>query len=69
MSSEYKEGYYYLHTNGSLIWKNSIVVESDPLYFVSTFVVKYWKIDNNDEYNLMLEEIKDIKSEKQNKEY
>lgn len=37
--------YYYLHTNGDLIGKPPLVVESDPLYFESTFVRKVWNID------------------------
>jgi hypothetical protein len=40
--------YYYLHTNGSLIHKNAVVVESDPQYFDSPFVKKVWKIDITD---------------------
>lgn len=36
--------YYYLHTNGSLIKKPAIVVESAGVndYFNSPFVRKYW---------------------------
>jgi len=37
--------YYYLHTNGSLIHKNAMVVESSPGYFDSPFVRKVWRID------------------------
>lgn len=40
--------YYYLHTNGSLIHKNAVVVESDPQYFDSPFVRKFWRIDITD---------------------
>lgn len=40
--------YYYLHTNGELIHKPAIVVDSDPEYFVSDFVKKVWKITHQD---------------------
>ena len=36
------DGYYYLHTNGDLIYKNAFVVESDPTYFDSPFVKETW---------------------------
>jgi len=39
--------YYYLHTNGDLIGKNPVVVDSDSSYFDSPFVRKVWKIDVN----------------------
>lgn len=38
-------GYYYLHTNGELIYKPAVVVESDPQYFDSDFVKRFWPID------------------------
>jgi hypothetical protein len=38
--------YYYLHTNGDIIGKNPIVVDSDPLYFDSDFVKYVWLIDS-----------------------
>ena len=44
-------GYYYLHENGSLIYKPSIAVESDPDYFKSPFVKKYWKLEETDRGN------------------
>ncbi len=36
------EGYFYLHTNGDLIYKPAIVVEFDPEHFNSNFVVETW---------------------------
>lgn len=42
------DGYYYLHTNGDLIFKPAIVVESDPDYFDSDFVRKVWTVDTTD---------------------
>ena len=43
-----KKWYYYLHTNGDLIGKPPIVVDSDPEYFNSPFVDKVWCIDLDD---------------------
>ena len=43
--------YYYLHQNGLLIGKNPVVVETDPQYFDSPFVIKYWKLDLKDRSN------------------
>lgn len=50
--------YYYLHTNGDLIGKNPVVVDSDASYFDSQFVKKVWKIDTENRdtlWTLMLE--------------
>ena len=41
-------GYYYLHTNGDLIYKPAIVVESEPGYFDSDFVKKFWCFNSAD---------------------
>lgn len=40
--------YYYLHTNGDLIGKNPMVIDSDSQYFDSPFVKKVWQIDTED---------------------
>jgi len=40
--------YYYLHTNGELIGKNPVVVDSDASYFDSDFVKRVWKIETED---------------------
>jgi len=40
--------YYYLHTNGDLIGKNPVVVDSDDEYFSSPFVKKVWLIETDD---------------------
>jgi hypothetical protein len=50
---------YYLHTNGSLIGKNPIVLK-DPDYFDSPFVKKHWIIDTENRaeaWDLVLEAI------------
>ena len=52
------KGYYYLHTNGDLIWKPAIVVDSEPEYFKSPFVKCYWSIeteDRGDAWTLVIE--------------
>ena len=46
-----KTWYYYLHTNGDLIPKPPLAVESDSSYFDSPFVKKFWKIDLEDRYS------------------
>jgi hypothetical protein len=49
--------YYYLHTNGDLIGKPAIVVDSDPSHFDSPFVKKVWCIDTtnrSDAWNLLI---------------
>jgi len=48
MENNPKIWYYYLHTNGDLIAKPPIVVESDSSYFDSPFVKKVWKLDLTD---------------------
>lgn len=53
-----KTWYYYLHTDGNIIGKNPIVVDDDPEYFQSDFVVKVWLInltDRKDAWTLILE--------------
>jgi hypothetical protein len=50
--------YYYLHTNGDLIGKNPVAMDSDPEYFNSDFVKKVWLIDTTerlDVWTLVLE--------------
>ena len=56
----FKPGYYYLHTNGQIIWKPKIVVDMDPEYFDSPMVIKYWLIEDQLSYNKMVTEAKDI---------
>lgn len=56
----FKIGYYYLHSNSQIIWKPKIVVEMDPEYFNSDMVVKYWKVENEKDYNKMIKEAKEL---------
>jgi len=56
----WQEGYYYLHVNGQILWKPSILVDSDPNYFDSPYVVKYWYIDSQMSYNRMKVEAKEL---------
>ena len=52
------DGYYYLHTNGDLIYKPEIVMQDDPNYFDSPFVKKVWPITLNERataYTLLLD--------------
>lgn len=62
--------YAYLHTNGNIIEKNKIVVDSKPGgpidYFDSDFVVKWWKIkpeESKEEFRIRIhkeaEQLKD----------
>jgi len=45
------DGFYYLHTDGSLIFKPATVIDYDPHYFDSPFVKKVWHIDLKDRLN------------------
>ncbi len=47
-----KRFYYYLHTNGELIGKPPICVESEPSYFDSPFVKRVWEIDLEDRFDV-----------------
>ncbi len=60
------EMYYYLHTNGQLIPKRKVVVDSIGAkeYFESDFVVKWWYIDSADQYARMIVEADELKEEK-----
>lgn len=52
-----EQGFYYLHTDGSLIFKPAIVAD-DPEYFNSPFVKKVWRMDFTnrlDAWKLVLE--------------
>ena len=55
-----KEGYYYLHTNGNVIYKSMVVVNkyTEVEYFDSPFVVKYWHIKTEEEFAIMIDELK-----------
>lgn len=46
-----KNGYYYLHTNGDLIYIVNIVVDMDSEYFNSPFVKKYWKFECSNRFD------------------
>lgn len=59
-----KKGYYYLHTNGSIIWKPSMVTRMDPEYFDSPFVVKVWEINSDLAFQKMNAEAKIINDSK-----
>jgi hypothetical protein len=39
--------YIYLHTNGTLITKTCHIVNADPNYFDSLYVVRYWYISSD----------------------
>lgn len=43
-------GFYYLHTDGNLIFKSQSVMDYDPHYFDSPFVKKVWRIDLRDRF-------------------
>lgn len=54
--TEPKTWYYYLHTNGDLIGKNPVVVDSDPEYFDSPFVRTVWRVtDRGSMWKMILE--------------
>ena len=62
MEFKIKEGYYYLHTNGNVIFKSMLIVNetTEVEYFDSPFVVKYWHIKNKEEYAMMLKEFDNL---------
>ena len=52
------DGYYYLHTNGDLIYKPAAAVETDDEYFESPYVKHVWTInlkDRGDCWKIVLE--------------
>ena len=57
-----KEGYYYLHTNGTVIFKSMVVVNktNEVEYFDSSFVVRYWHVKTKEDCETMLDELKDL---------
>ncbi len=61
---KWKKGLYYLHTNGSIIWKPSMVTRMDPEYFDSPFVVKVWEINSDLAFQKMNAEAKIINDSK-----
>ncbi len=54
-------GYFYLHSESrDLIYKPAIVVDSDPQYFDSPFVLKHWPSDSKnraDAWTIALESL------------
>lgn len=58
--SDFKPGYYYLHVNSNIIWKSKIVAEADESYFDSPYVVKYWKVETETDYENMKIEAKEL---------
>ena len=57
-----KEGYYYLHTNGNVIYKSMVVMNGTTAveYFDSPFVVKYWHITTEEEYAKMISDLEGL---------
>lgn len=60
IKSGFKPGYYYLHVNSSIIWKPKLVVEMDKSFFDSPYVVKYWKVETEMDYENMKIEAKKL---------
>ena len=63
--------YIYLHTNGELIEKSPLAVETGgnaQTYFYSPFVVKYWVISNQDDLDAVKMEAEGIMEELKNKQ-
>jgi len=64
MSNEdFLPGYYYLHSGGGIVYKPKSVMTNIEAseYFDSPFVVKYWCIETEEDYKIMMEEISQIK--------
>lgn len=55
-----KEGYYYLHTNGNVIYKPMSVLFNTTAaeYFDSPFVIKYWYVKTKEGRAKMVKELK-----------
>lgn len=45
------DGFYYLHTDGNVIYKPARVLDGDATYFDSPFVRKVWTVDTADRLN------------------
>jgi len=60
---EFLPGYYYLHSGGGMVWKPIAVMTNTTAseYFDSPFVVKYWLIKTEEEYEKMMEEVDQLK--------
>ena len=70
VSTDWRPGYYYLHTNGEVIAKPFMVVDQGggpSEYFDSDFVKKWWRVDTEDEYQLMIKHLKEDKDESKQK--
>ena len=52
--------YYYLHENGQVIWKPSVVVQMDPEYFNSPFVKRVWEIRTQGDMFRFLSDLKEL---------
>jgi hypothetical protein len=60
--SVFKEGYYYLHVNGQLIYKSAYGVDAMGAeeYFDSPYVVKYWYVKSEMSLNMVKVEAKEL---------
>lgn len=59
----YKNGYYYLHENSQIIWRPYSVVDAaggPEKYFFGPYVVRWWKVDNKNEWRKMVVEAKEV---------
>jgi len=65
--------YYYLHTNGNLIYKTVWTCEYNTTpeeYFASDFVVKYWKVNTKEIKDMlkMYKEVQQLRNKLEGKE-
>jgi len=53
--------YYYLHSNGDIIFKSMAAIRDQPEeYFESDFVVAWWYIDSRSKYFRMVNELREM---------
>lgn len=60
--------YYYLHKNGALLAKSPIVVDMDPHYFTSPFIIKFWRVRNKEDHDNMVREVQVLQEKIKEKE-
>lgn len=66
LRKQIRKGYYYLHTNGELNFKNEAVMTFiTPIdYFDSPLVKRWWHITTRNDHDKMIKEIEEIKENK-----
>ena len=60
MRNDWRKGYYYLHANSQIVYIPSMVVAEDSSILKEKYIIKYWYVESEQDFNHMVDEAKQI---------